>query len=129
MPRKPTPWTEVEVEQFKKLCGIFCTKKEVCSIMGIPDHRTLDARIAEAFPESPTWEEAFDRFSGTGRASLRRKQFELAMNGDKTMLIFLGKNYLGQSDYAQPQESEIKKPRAKMAAFTSSAKFAKAVNG
>ena len=32
------------------------------------------------------------------RASIRRKQFELAMKGNVTMLIWLGKNMLGQSD-------------------------------
>lgn len=31
-------------------------------------------------------------------ASLRAKQFELAMNGNATMLIFLGKQILGQHD-------------------------------
>ena len=33
-----------------------------------------------------------------GFVSLRRKQYELAMAGNATMLIFLGKQYLGQSD-------------------------------
>jgi hypothetical protein len=32
------------------------------------------------------------------KAGLRRKQFELAMQGNVTMLIWLGKNMLGQSD-------------------------------
>jgi hypothetical protein len=31
-------------------------------------------------------------------ASLRRKQFEAAMNGNTTILIWLGKQYLGQRD-------------------------------
>jgi hypothetical protein len=33
-----------------------------------------------------------------GFVSLRRKQYELAMAGNATMLIFLGKQYLGQAD-------------------------------
>ena len=32
------------------------------------------------------------------KASLRRKQFELAQGGNVTMLIWLGKNLLGQAD-------------------------------
>ena len=33
-----------------------------------------------------------------GLTSLRAKQFEMAMQGDKTMLVWLGKQYLGQTD-------------------------------
>ena len=35
---------------------------------------------------------------GSGKASLRRRQWQAAEAGDKTMLIWLGKNWLGQSD-------------------------------
>ena len=120
-------WTERELEQFKNLCAIFCTKSEVCTIMGIKDHRTLDRLIAEHFPESPTWAEAFDRFSGTGRASLRRKQFEVAMNGDKAMLIFLGKNYLNQSDMGERQQEQPKR-ESRLSAVITAGKFSKAAN-
>ena len=94
-PRKK--WTEAEAEQFKKLCGIFCTRAESASILGM-DVRTLDANIAETFPESPSWGEAFERFSSLGRATLRRKMFELATEGDKAAIVFMAKNYLGMSD-------------------------------
>lgn len=90
-------WTYEHVEQFKSLCGIFCTRQE-CAVVLNMDGGELDEFIAAAFPETPTWDEAFELFSGMGRANIRRKQYELAMNGDKRMLIFLGKNYLGQAD-------------------------------
>lgn len=124
-PRKT--WTDAEVEQFEKLCGIMCTKSEVCSVLNI-DPKTLDKLIEERYPNMPTWGEAFDYFSATGKASLRRAQFQLALDGDKTMLIFLGKNYLGQSDQGAKVEQPLK-PQNKMAVFSSSAKFAKAANG
>lgn len=123
-----TTWTARDVEQFEKLCAIFCTKKEVCAIMGIADHRTLDRLIAKYLPETPTWDEAFALYSGTGRASLRRRQFEAAMDGSVPMLIFLGKNYLGQSDQGARQE-EPKKEAGKLAVMVSGSKFAKAANG
>lgn len=123
-----TTWTDRDVDQFEKLCGIFCTKKEVCSIMGIADHRTLDRLIAKHLPDTPTWDEAFALYSGTGRASLRRRQFEAAMDGSVPMLIFLGKNYLGQSDQGARQE-EPKEKGGKLAVMVNGSKFAKAVNG
>jgi len=36
---------------------------------------------------------------------LRKKQLEVAMNGDRTLLIWLGKNMLGQSDQPVAEES------------------------
>lgn len=125
--RPPIEWTAYEVEQFQKLCGIFCTKAEICSIMGIADHRTLDRLIADNMPETPTWGEAFERYSGTGRASLRRRQFEAAMDGNTTMLIFLGKNYLGQSDMGAKAE-EPKADNGRLAVMINGSKFAKAAN-
>jgi hypothetical protein len=49
-----------------------------------------------------TLERRFAAVIKKGRAqrnsSLRRKQFEVAMKGDRTMLIWLGKQYLEQRD-------------------------------
>lgn len=123
-PRKT--WSAIEEDQFRKLCSIFCTRSEVASIMGV-DVRTLDRLVSEHFPESPTWPEAFDRFSSAGRASLRRKQFEVAMGGDRAMLIFLGKNYLGQSDLGA--RSEERPSGQKLTAIKNAGKFIKAANG
>ena len=94
-PRKT--WTEADADQFTKLCGIFCTRRECAAIMGI-DVRTLDRLIADNFPDTPTWDEAFEYYSSTGKATLRRKMFELAMDGDRSAIIFMAKNYLGMSD-------------------------------
>ena len=124
---KVIKWTDRERDQFEKLCGIFCTKKEVCAIMGIADHRTLDRLIGEHFPDTPTWDEAFALYSGVGKASLRRKQFEAAMDGNTAMLIFLGKNYLGQTD--QGQKEEQKETSSRLAVMIEGSKFAKAANG
>ena len=125
MARPRKVWTDAEVEQFKKLCAIFCTKAEICSVMNV-DNRTLDNLIADNFPDTPTWQEASELFSASGKASLRRMQFQLALDGDKTMLIFLGKNYLGQSD--QQKEKEQQKQKAKLSTIATSSKFAKVAN-
>jgi hypothetical protein len=39
-----------------------------------------------------------DKLTNEERIELRKKQWELAMGGDTKMLIWLGKQYLGQKD-------------------------------
>lgn len=53
--------------------------------------------------------ECFKKFSAGGKTSLRRLQFELARKGNATMLIWLGKQYLGQTDkpIAEELDEEI----------------------
>jgi hypothetical protein len=57
-------------------------------------HDTL-ARRKQSDPE---FSELIEHGRANGRMSLRRRQFEKAMAGSDTMLIWLGKNLLGQRD-------------------------------
>lgn len=42
--------------------------------------------------------ESFKTFSADGRISIRRAQFQSANKGNTSMLIWLGKQYLGQKE-------------------------------
>ena len=107
MARKAIEWTPAQQKQFKDLCSIFCTRAEICTVMAVSE-KTLNRLVNKYFhdevaPEAPksqkiTFEDAFDHFSGAGRASLRRQMFSLAMAGDRQMLTILSKNYLGLTD-------------------------------
>ncbi len=44
---------------------------------------------------------------GKGKASLRRMQWKAAESGDRTMLVWLGKNWLDQTDKMK-QESTVR---------------------
>lgn len=44
------------------------------------------------------FKEVFARKRGKGKVSLRRRQFQAALEGDTSMMIFLGKQYLDQAD-------------------------------
>lgn len=112
MARPRKTWDEKDVRTFKSLCQIMCTKREICSVMGL-DAKTLDRLIDETFGadvphegERLTFADAFTAFSASGRVSLRRKQYEMAMDGDRSMLVWLGKNYLGQSEPRQRAEEK-----------------------
>ena len=59
-----------------------------------------------------SFSEAFKKFSAGGLTSLRRKQFALALggNGHPAMLIWLGKQYLGQRDTPATDEHRVDIP-------------------
>lgn len=122
MARKKKTWTTADIEKFRELCGCFATRDEICATFGVSP-KTLNRLINEKLhdeiaPDSDkpvTFQDAFQAYSAAARGSLRRKQFELALNGDKTMLIFLGKNYLGQTDretvvVGEKESDETKEP-------------------
>ena len=88
-------WDEKDHRTFEGLCAIQSTQREVCSVMNVTD-KTLNGLLRRYY--KMTFSDCFKRFSANGIISLRRKQFEVANNGNVTMLIWLGKQYLGQSD-------------------------------
>lgn len=80
---------------FEKLCALMCTEQEICGFFGITD-KTLARWCKETY--GLRFSEAFKVYSMDGKISLRRMQFRLAEKS-AGMAIFLGKQYLGQSDF------------------------------
>ena len=94
------PRVEITKEEFEKLCEIQCTKEEIanwfrCSPDTIENfcHREYNLNFSESYK----------RYSVNGKKSLRRIQWEMAQK-NVTMAIWLGRNWLGQTD--KPRESE-----------------------
>lgn len=88
------PKKEIAQDQFEKLCGLQCTLEEICGWFDVTD-KTLDRWCKETYGES--FSEVFAKKREAGKISLRRSQWRLAEKS-AAMAIFLGKNYLGQSD-------------------------------
>lgn len=82
-------------EEFEKLCGIQSTLMEMCAWFDCDDV-TLERAVKEHY--GMPFEEVFKRKRGRGKVSLRRRQFQAALDGEIAMLIFLGKQYLDQAD-------------------------------
>ena len=89
------PKIEIDFAEVDKLCQIQCTGEEIASFFGI-SYDTLERRCKEQFKVSLA--EYIKEKSAKGKSSLRRMQWKAAMNGSVTMLIWLGKQYLGQAD-------------------------------
>ena len=93
------PATEIDRKIFESLCGLQCTKDEICGFFDVTD-KTLDRWCARTYGEG--FSDIFRKKRGKGKISLRRAQFQLAQK-NANMAIWLGKQYLGQKD--QPDES------------------------
>ncbi len=71
------------------------------------------AELEHAIEANPTIGHVIDNAWNEGNLALRKKQFDLAMNGSEQMLKWLGKNRLQQSDKVEIKQDVIDKDRAK----------------
>ena len=91
------PRKEINQTEFEKLCGLQCTKEEICDWFRVTD-KTLDAWCKRTY--QCNFSVIFEQKRSTGKISLRRMQFKLTEKS-ATMAIWLGKQYLGQTDKAE----------------------------
>jgi hypothetical protein len=97
-PRKDL--TDKEWEMLLSMLRINCTQVECCSVLDMDDD-TLERNIAER--GGVNFSQLYKRYAGQGKTSLRRMQYTSAEAGNVTMQIWLGKQWLGQTD-----KSEVK---------------------
>jgi hypothetical protein len=87
--------TDEQFEELKKLCALHITIVEAAGWFNI-DEDTLQRNLKDKYKCS--WKQFMEQYSTQGKVSLRRKQWELAMNGNSVMNVWLGKQWLDQSD-------------------------------
>ena len=94
MARTGRPKKEIDTKMFENLCGLQCTKLEICDFLEVSD-KTLDKWCKDQYGEN--YSVVYKKKRERGKISLRRAQFKLAAT-NASMAIFLGKQYLGQRD-------------------------------
>lgn len=94
MSKTGRPRVEIDQEQFEKLCFIQCTLNEIASWFRCSED-TIERWCKREYKE--TFAETHKKYSAGGKISLRRYQMKMAEH-NATMAIWLGKQYLGQSD-------------------------------
>ena len=92
------PKIEIDFKLVENLCEIQCTGEEIASVLEI-DYDTLNSRVKEEYGIS--FSEYYKKKSEAGKMSLRRMQWKAAERGNTTMLVWLGKQYLGQKDKSE----------------------------
>lgn len=97
------PRIEIDEDNFKKLCGLQCTLVEIASFFDCSED-TIENWCKRTFKKS--FSESYKKYSASGKMSLRRWQFKMAEH-NCAMAIFLGKNWLGQSDKIEQTITEV----------------------
>lgn len=88
-------WDDKKYKQLEELCKLQCTVAEIEAVMDA-DHKTINRLCKEHY--KLTLSQVKEKYSLNGKTSLRMAQFRQAQRS-VPMAIFLGKNYLGQTDH------------------------------
>ena len=95
-PLKMDPMDARTVEMLRGLASIQCTQLEAAAVFRVAIS-TFEEFLGKENADGEKLRDVYHNAAKEGRASLRRKQFNLATT-NPAMAIFLGKNYLDQSD-------------------------------
>lgn len=91
------PKFQIDYEIVKKLAGIMCTQEEIAAFLGCHVRTLLrDEEFCQTYKEGLF----------TGKMSIRRYQMAAAKKGNSSLLIWLGKQYLGQRDYIEDDDDK-----------------------
>lgn len=98
------PKKKLDYEAIEKLAGMMCTQEEIASYFDC-SVRTLqrDTEFCRVYKKG------LDK----GRMSIRRQQLKLLESGNATMAIWLGKQYLNQTDKVD-SNTTLKAPEIKI---------------
>ena len=89
------PKKDIDYTKLDAMCAIHCTGEECAAVLGM-DYDTLNAALKR--DGNKGFSDYFKIKGANGKMSLRRKQYDQAMSGNATMLIWLGKQWLGQAE-------------------------------
>jgi hypothetical protein len=92
---KGRPKKELDREQVYKLALMHCNMTEMSDFFGV-DVKTLRVNYSQEILKG----------KAEGKIRLRKKQFEVAEKGNCSMLIWLGKQVLNQSDQQNGDDFE-----------------------
>ena len=98
-PTKPIDYTKLDA-----MCAIHCTGEECAAILGV-SYEHLNNQLKK--DGNVGFLDYFKIKGSNGKMSLRRKQYDQAMSGNATMLIWLGKQWLNQSDKVEREGNSI----------------------
>ena len=94
------PSKEFNLKQVEALATAQCTDREIAAVLGCSR-----STLAVHKREDEDFRTAIKRGRESGKASLRRLQWRAAQAGSTTMQIWLGKQWLGQRDRHEVEQT------------------------
>jgi hypothetical protein len=85
----------IDIGELEKLCAMQATDEEIASWFNVST-RTIERRRKVV-----KFADVMERGRAKGRLSIRRMQIKLLESGNATMAVWLGKQYLGQTDQVE----------------------------
>ena len=107
------PRIEIDREQFEKLCALHCTLEEISGFFNCSED-TIERWCKREYKTS--YADIYRQKRSAGRISLRRSQYRMAET-NPTMAIWLGKQWLGQTDKQEIAVSRVDDTIAEMDAY------------
>jgi hypothetical protein len=89
------PRIEINWKVFDALCAVQCTQEEIAAHLKVSTD-TIERACRR--DKKQGFADYFSTKRKIGWSSLRKRQYTEAMKGNPTLLIWLGKQYLGQRD-------------------------------
>jgi hypothetical protein len=87
------PRKKLDLVVMRRAASIGCNAEEIAALLGVSR-----ATFYNHLEQDEGLQEDLDQAADSGKATLRRMQWQRAAAGSDTMLIWLGKNMLGQTD-------------------------------
>ena len=96
-PKKKTgrPRIEIDKKRFEELCASQATLEDIASDFGCSED-TIERWVKREYKKP--FADIFPLKRKKGLNSLRARMYQIAMDGNVTMLIYLSKNWLGMTD-------------------------------
>lgn len=91
------PKKEISVEDLERLCAMQCADEEIAAWF------TCSTKTIQRIRKQEPYKTVFENGSAMGRVSIKRAQYQAALKGNVSMLIWLGKVILGQKEVIQNQ--------------------------
>ena len=105
------PRKKIDKTEFEKLCGLQCRLDEIADFFDCSED-TIERWCLRTYKDDDGnpmhFAEVFRKKRGRGKIALRRYQFELAKK-NAAMAIFLGKNYLEQTEQPDAEDPDALK--------------------